>query len=73
MKNPCNIPMAKSANHRLLVAFDELPEVSKAEGVEHKMQPYLDMYRKPPSPKAIEALCALADIWKSKVGLAGCS
>jgi hypothetical protein len=57
----------------MLEAFDELPEVSKVEGPEQKMQAYLDMYKKPLSPQVIEALSSLARIaGKSKLDLSGC-
>ena len=69
----CNIPTSKRAEYRMLEAFDELPEVSKAEGPEQKMQAYLDMYKKPLSPQVIEALSSLARIaGKSKLDLSGC-
>lgn len=55
----CNIPTAKRAEHRLMDSFGELPEVSKVEGAEQKMQAYLDMYNKPLSPQTIAALSAL--------------
>ena len=69
----CNIPTSKRAEYRMLEAFDELPEVSKAEGPEQKMQAYLDMYKKPLSPQVIDALSSLARIaGKSKLDLSGC-
>ncbi|KAE8815752.1 hypothetical protein D1007_06811 [Hordeum vulgare] len=46
----CNIPTSKCVEYRMLEAFDELSEVSKAEGPKQKMQAYPNMYKKPLSP-----------------------
>ncbi|KAE8810832.1 hypothetical protein D1007_12452 [Hordeum vulgare] len=50
----CNTPTPKRAKYSKLEFFGELPEVSKVEGPEKKMQAYLDMYKKPLTPQVIE-------------------
>ncbi|KAI5012251.1 hypothetical protein ZWY2020_024385 [Hordeum vulgare] len=55
----CNVPTSKRAEYRMLEAFGELSEVSKAEDIEQKMQAYVDMYKKLLSPQVIEALSSL--------------
>ncbi|KAI4976525.1 hypothetical protein ZWY2020_050132 [Hordeum vulgare] len=69
----CNIPTSKRAEYMMLEIFGELPEVSKAQGPEQKMQAYVDMYKKPLSPQVIEALSSLVRIaGKSKFDLSEC-
>uniref|UniRef100_A0A3B6UAA8 Uncharacterized protein n=1 Tax=Triticum aestivum TaxID=4565 RepID=A0A3B6UAA8_WHEAT len=63
----CNIPIAKRAEYRLAEAYGELPKgmTSKKateEEVQEKMKPYLQMYKKPPTPMAVQAIRALVEV-----------
>uniref|UniRef100_A0A8R7RGK0 Uncharacterized protein n=1 Tax=Triticum urartu TaxID=4572 RepID=A0A8R7RGK0_TRIUA len=63
----CNIPTAKHAEYRLAEAYGELPKgmTSKKatkEDVQEKMKPYLQMYQKPLTPTAVQAIRALVEI-----------
>ena len=46
-----------------------MPELSKVEGDEQKMQAYLDMYKKPLSTQTIAALSALVKFSAGNVRL----
>ncbi|KAE8791131.1 hypothetical protein D1007_34576 [Hordeum vulgare] len=63
-----NMPTSKRAKYRMFEALGELSEVSKAKGLEQKMQAYPDMYKKLLSPQVIEALSSLADSREVKIG-----
>ncbi|KAE8770963.1 hypothetical protein D1007_57215 [Hordeum vulgare] len=66
----CNILTSKRAGYRMLEFFGELPEVKKAEGLEQKMQAYVDLYKKNTLIASDKALSFLARIvGKSKLDL----
>ncbi|KAF7060544.1 hypothetical protein CFC21_067330 [Triticum aestivum] len=63
----CNIQTAKRAEYRLAEAFGELPKgmTSKKvteEDVQEKMKTYLQMYKKPLTSTAIQAIRALVEV-----------
>lgn len=72
----CNIPIAKRAEHRLMEAFGEVSEVGDKEAkgdheAKNKMATYLEMYKKPLTPKVIEALSVLTGLrGKAQIDLA---
>uniref|UniRef100_M8BY65 Uncharacterized protein n=1 Tax=Aegilops tauschii TaxID=37682 RepID=M8BY65_AEGTA len=63
----CNIPTAKRAEYRLAEAYGELlkgmtSKKATEEDVQEKMKPYLQMYKKPLTPTAVQAIRALMEV-----------
>lgn len=63
----CNIPTAMRAEHRLAEAYGDLPKATTSKkateaDLEEKIQSYLRMYKKPPTPVAMQAIRALVEV-----------